>query len=379
MKGRLWFILILLSFLGSPILVWAQEPPEIVIPAAILLDGQTGEIHYGKNEHERRSIASTVKIMTILLVAEEIQARKMKLSDVVTASANAASREGTQIRLRAGDKFTVEELLYATALVSANDAAVALAEHLAGSEREFARLMTERARSLGLKNTAFVDATGLLPASSGNYSTAYDLAQLMRYAMGNPIFARIVGTKEYDLKAQGRTIRNSNDLLFTFPGADGGKTGVTTPAGHTLVASASQGGWRLIVVVLGPKSREQRFEQAQALFEWGFAHLETILRQGEEVTQIPVREGARSQVTLVPRTDVKTILVGERRPNLSRRLDVPKAVDAPIRQGDALGELIILKDDVEVGRVDLVAKGNVGRANIFSYLLQWLLDLLGIG
>ena len=370
--------LLLILCLLAPLGAGAQEKPAIQVPAAILMDAQTGEVYLAKNEHQPRSIASIVKTMTLLLAAELIQARKIKLGDVVTVSANAASRGGTQIRLKSGDKLTVEELMFATALVSANDAAVALAEYIGGTEKEFARLMRERAAALGLRNTSFVDATGLLPQSSGNYSTAYELAQLARFAMQNPVFARTVGTEEYFLRSQGRTLRNSNDLLFTFPGTEGVKTGLTTPAGHTLLFAASQDGWRLVGAVLGAKTREQRFDEARAILEWGFANLESILRMGEEIISVPVRDGARSRVTLVARRDLKTILPDDERRLLRRELDVPASVEAPLKQGDRLGQLIIFKGEKEVARVDLVAKNNVGRANIFTFLFKWLFDLLGL-
>ena len=200
MTVRKLIIILLAACLAFCPVVSAQKGfPSVSAAAVVIYDADFGHVLYAKNPHQQRSIASLTKIMTILYVCELVQAGKIGLNDVVTASANAASRGGTEIKLKSGDKFTVEELLYAAALASANDAAVALAEYAAGSEQEFARLMTNRAKELGLKDTNFVDATGLLSIFSGNYSTAYDMAVLSRFAMENPLFRRFVSTREYEL------------------------------------------------------------------------------------------------------------------------------------------------------------------------------------
>ena len=196
----------------SQIVLAETEFPELRSIAIVVYDADYGLVVYEKNMHARRSIASLTKIMTLLYACELVENGKISLDDVVTASANAASREGTQIRLKAGDKFTVEELLYATALSSANDAAVALAEYIAGSEKEFARMMSTRARELGINNTNFVDATGLLSIYDGNYSTAYELAILSTIAMQNDLFRTLVSTKNTSSKPRTNN-KNTNSLL----------------------------------------------------------------------------------------------------------------------------------------------------------------------
>ena len=273
-EGRavVWWVSLLsvLSLLSG---VTCAEELRLAAEAVALVDGQTGVLLYGKNAFTRRSIASLTKVMTIFLTAENIQAGKIKMDDVVVADAKAQSLEGTELKVKQGQSFTVEELLYAAALISANDAAYMLAVHQAGSEAAFAQQMTQRARELGLEDTNFTDATGLNPSWEGNYSTAYDLAQLFRVAIQNPIFARVVGTARYRINSLGLEITNSNPLLGEYPGNEGGKTGFTTPAGHSLVTSATIEGWRLVAVVLGGPNREAREQDTKELLNYGFENL----------------------------------------------------------------------------------------------------------
>ena len=302
--------------------------------------------------------------MTILYICELVQAGNIGLEDVVTASANAASRGGTEIKLKSGDKLTVEELLYASALASANDAAVALAEYAAGSESEFARLMTRRARELGLNDTNFVDATGLLSIYSGNYSTAYEMALLSRFAMSNDLFRRFVSTKEYELKAMNKTIRNSNALLHEVHGVNGIKTGATTPAGHTLITSVNREGRNLIVVVLGAPSREVRNEESEALVEYTYGRLETVIPKGELIATVSVPDGVTYMVGAVLQQDLSIFVFSDQDRMIETKHEIAPG-RAPIEKGEKIGELIVLRAGEEFGRVDLVSDQSTGLASFF--------------
>ena len=259
-----FLIMICLSFvvLGA---ARAHNPPAIKAGAAVLMEAKTGEVLYAKNAHRVLPPASTTKIMTAILAIE-----KGNLRDRVWVGPKAAGKSGSSMRLALGESRTLEELLYGLMLPSGNDAAVAIAEHIAGTEWGFAQMMTEKAKSLGLRNTGFQNASGL-PAY-GHYTTAYDLAFLTRYALKNQIFARIVCTKVKTVpgprKGSTRRLSNNNKLLWDYKYATGVKTGYTSSAGSCLVASATKNGKTLIAVIL---RSAQRYVGAERLFEYGFA------------------------------------------------------------------------------------------------------------
>ena len=372
MTLRRWILCILMVCLAFGPAAYAKTAfPSLSSVAVVVYDADFDHVLYAKNPHQQRSIASLTKIMTILYVCELIQAGKIGLDDVVTASANAASRAGTEIQLKSGDKFTVEELLYATALASANDAAVALAEYVAGSEQEFARLMTKRARELGLKDTNFVDATGLLSIYSGNYSTAYEMALLSRFAMQNDLFRRFVSTKEYHLKPQNKTIRNSNALLHEVEGVNGIKTGATTPAGHTLITSVTREGRSLIVVVLGAPSREVRNNESEALVEYAYDQLEIVIPKDELIAKVNVPDGVTYLVGAVLKQDLSIFVFDNADRQIETKVELNR-VRAPIEKGEKVGELIILRAGDEFGRMDLVADQGTGVASFLRRIWNWI-------
>lgn len=377
MKGKTivaCLLLILLCFCPG-VFAGQQQFPELSSIAVVVYDADLDQVLYEKNAYQSRSIASLTKIMTMLYICELVEAGKIKLDEQVTASANAASRGGTQINLKSGDKFTVEELLYAAALASANDASVALAEYVAGSEREFAKLMTKRAHELGLKNSNYVDSTGLLSIYSGNYSTAYDMAILSKIAMENPLFRKLVSTKEYGLKAQGRTIRNSNALLHDVLGVDGIKTGATTPAGHTLITSAVRHGRRLIVVVLGAPSREVRNEESKQLLEYAYANLEVLIPAGTHQGQGYVSDGVSHLIDVVTAEDFSLFVFNEEMRKFDTRVELQK-LRAPIDKGDKIGELIIIQNEQEIAAIDLVSNTSTGLASFIRRLWNNLVGLI---
>lgn len=371
---RKWIsVLLLVVFLENLAFAQPQDFPEINAVAVVIYDADFDQMIYGKNPHDQRSIASLTKIMTMLYVCELVEQGKIALDDVVTASSNAASRDGTEIKLKAGDKFTVEELLYASALASANDAAVALAEYTAGSEAEFAKLMTKRAREMGLTDTNFVDCTGLLSIYSGNYSTAYEMAVLSRIAMENELFKRLVSTKEYELKPQNRTIRNSNVLLHEVEGVNGIKTGATTPAGHTLITSVERNGRSLIIVVLGAPSRESRNEQSEALVEYAYSKLKTIIPAGQAVTQVKVTDGVTHLVDAVLERDLSMFAFEPKDAEIDTKIEL-KDNRAPVDKGDKVGELVIIRNGEEYGRMDLVSNQNTGLASVLRRLWNRIVE-----
>ena len=338
-----------------------EPPPELSSIAYAVYDGDYGYLVLEKNAYQRRSIASITKVMTMLVAVELVEQGKLTLQDEVTASARAASREGTQINLKAGDKLTVEELLYATALASANDAAVALAEYVAGTEADFVKLMNAKAQELGLVDTNYVDCTGLLSIFSNNYSTAYDQARLLQIALDHELLHSIFMAPEYFIKSRDRRIRNSHPLL-DHAGVEGGKTGATTPAGHTLITACTRHEKRLIIVVLGARSREVRNRENEALLEWAYGNLRTLISTEEVLAPVLVPDGVDHQVNAVLAHEFSVVAVEEADLEYETKVEILPNLRAPVDRGDKVGELVVSRNGEEFVRLDLIAQQSTGLA-----------------
>ncbi|MBA3738552.1 MAG: D-alanyl-D-alanine carboxypeptidase [Actinobacteria bacterium] len=315
-------------------------PPSVAAAAAILQDQDTGQILYQKAPDARRPIASLTKVMTALVVME----REPDLSSLATVSEAAAGQIGAGLDLVPGERVDVRTLLYGLLLESANDAAVSLAEHVAGSEEAFAELMNRRATSLGLANTHFGGATGL---DNAGYSTARELAVLYRKAYTWTVFADIVGASDLDATtASGRDlqIRTRNELLLTYPGTTGGKTGFTTPSGHCLIASAERSDRRLVTVLLGEPV--PAFEDGATLLDHGFDRFRrvTLVREGEVVGRIAVDGQMVDAVS--PRT-VTRLIAENRVGTVERRFHPMDGLLLPVTAGQPIGDV----DLVVAGRV----------------------------
>jgi D-alanyl-D-alanine carboxypeptidase (penicillin-binding protein 5/6) len=255
----------------------------------------------------------------------------------------------------------VEELLYATALVSANDAAVALAEYVAGSEEDFTRLMNAKAEELGLEDTNYVDCTGLLSIFSNNYSTAFDQVRLLQVALDHELFRTILATPDYYIESRDRKIKNSHPLLDR-GGVEGGKTGATTPAGHTLITACTRQEKRLIIVVLGARSREVRNRENEALVEWAFGNLRTVISSEEVITPVLIPDGVDHQVNAVLAREFQVVALEEANLEYETEPVILPDLRAPIDRGDKVGELVVSQGGEEFVRLDLVAAQSTGLA-----------------
>lgn len=338
-----------------------EAPPELSSIAYAVYDADYGYVVLEKNAYQRRSIASITKVMTLLVATELVEEGKLSLDAKVTASARAASREGTQINLKTGDIVTVEELLYATALQSANDAAVALAEYVAGTEEDFIKLMNNKAEALGLADTHYVDCTGLLSIFSNNFSTAFDQVRLLREALDHELLRSILGAPDYLLQSQDRRIKNSHPLLDV-PGVEGGKTGATTPAGHTLITSCVRHEKRLIIVVLGARSREVRNDENEKLLEWAFGNLRTLISNEEVLTPVVIPDGVEHQVNAVLASEFAVVAATEADLKYGTDIEILPSLRAPVDRGDKVGELVVNRGGEEFVRLDLVAQQSTGLA-----------------
>ena len=355
--GALIILLIVTVFNGVG---RAQEAPggsiNISSAAAYVIDEQTGLALLAKAADAPRPVASTTKIMTALLVLEEV-----RIDQTVTISARAAGVSGATIGLKAGETRKVGELLHALMLASANDAAVALAEKVAGSETAFVDMMNARARELGAKNTRFVNPHGLAPGSA-HYSTAADLALMARAAMARPDFRRLVSTRRYAWETtetpKPRMLTNSNHLLETYPLATGVKTGYTAESGYCLVASADKGKRSAIAVVLGGPSREVSLDDARRLLDWTLNDFEykAIVKRANRYGVITKR--GKSVPVVAGRTLTALVYDGEDGPVELRSLMRP-GIKLPIIKGEKLGKLTVVQLGKKIGAVDLVAGRSV--------------------
>ena len=340
-----------------------QSGPKVSAKAAILVDRTTGTILYAKSEHHRRAPASTTKIVTALVTLERVGLEKK-----VKVSPRAARVGGSSIYLRAGEVFTVEELLEGALLKSGNDATVALAEAVSGEMEEFVALMNQRAETLGAANSSFANPHGL--TAPNHYSSAFDLALFANFALGIPTFREFVAKREGKIGQEGgewvRKLKNTNRLLWAFPGADGVKTGTTNRAGPCLVSSATRDGRQLICVVL---MSYNRWRDASLLLEYGFNNfkLHQVAKKGEVVARSQVEEGKRNQVELVASDDLELVVRTEEA-NLVKTSIRADKLSAPVARHQEAGTISAELDQVELGRVSLLTRTSVPRQSLWEQL-----------
>ena len=331
-------------------------------PSALLMEKATGTVLFAKDEHTPREGASVTKVMTLLLTMEAIDSGALSYDDTVTGSAHAASMGGSQIWLKEGEQMRVEDLIKAVCVVSGNDAAVALGEHLAGSEEAFVERMNARAKELGMNDTHFLNCTGL-PAE-GHVTSAYDIALMSReLILHHPDIRRFTTIWMDSLRDGESLLVNTNKLVRFYPGATGLKTGSTSSAKYCISATAEKDGMELIAVVLGGSTSDKRFADAKALLNYGFAAY-TLLPVVPEspLPAVPVTLGARRQVQAVLPQGSVLLLEKNRANALTQSLTLSETLEAPVEQGDTLGSLdLFTADGTLLSSLPLLAGESVAR------------------
>ena len=353
--------------LGGGIPARADEPV-----AYYVVDADSGTVLAEKDAHRRWPPASMTKMMTVLLAMERVRAGTAKLDEPIQASAWASRIGGSQVYLREGEVFSLGEMLESIMIASANDAAVAVAEHLAGSTAAFVDQMNARAKTLGLTDTVYQSVHGLPPArgQTADLSSAHDLAVLGRELMRFPEVMRWAGSPSAGFRNDTLQMANTNHLVRTFPGATGLKTGYYREAGFCVTATASRNQLNLIAVVLGLPTKGESFSEAARLMNDAFASYRLVspVKRGGAVGEVPVAGTAGAAVKAVALQDIRLLVKGPDEQTLAVEPRLPRVVQPPVRRGQSLGDVVVRRGDQELGRVAVIADRDVAAAGWLSWL-----------
>lgn len=368
LRSFLLALLVLVS-LAAPA---AAEELAVDAQACLLMEKTTGEVLYAVNEHEQLEPASVTKIMTLLLVMEAIDSGSLHYDDMVTASAYACSMGGSQIWLKENEQMTVEEMLKAVCVASANDASVALAEHIAGSAEAFVEKMNQRAAELGMEDTHFVNPTGL-PAE-GHVTSAYDIALMSReLILHHPDIRRFTTIWMDTLRDGEFGLSNTNKLIRYYEGATGLKTGSTDSALYCLSATAEREGMELIAVILKSPTSTQRFESAKVLLNYGFAAYGLAEVAPEEpLSPIPVRLGTAASVTVEMNGEEKLLVTRDKMGAMEVQTQLETELVAPVEKGQQVGTLTVTSGEEILAQLPLVAGETVERLSYRQIFLRCL-------
>ncbi|MBE6082058.1 MAG: D-alanyl-D-alanine carboxypeptidase [Tissierellaceae bacterium] len=374
-------LLIIPLFFSAFNISYGDENFDIKAKSSILIDYHTGEIIYEKNAHEKLPPASVTKIMTLLLTMEAIDKGKIGLKDEVIISTNASKMGGSQIYLEEGESQTVEDLIRAICLRSANDASVALAEYIAGSEELFVKAMNERSKELKMNDTNFENSTGL-PHQS-HYTSAYDIALMSKELMKHAKIQEWLTIYMSDMKVGKKkdivqSLVNTNRLIKDYQGANGIKTGSTSDAKYCLSASAKRGNLQLIAVIMGAETSKVRFEESKKLLDYGFANYDSVVigKKGDIIGKVPINKGDKTHLEVVLKDDSYILIPKGSSGKAEKEIILPEVLNAPIEKGKEVGELILKIDGKSVDRVKLIAKETVDKAgfvNMFKKVVKGLL------
>ncbi|MCI8421985.1 MAG: D-alanyl-D-alanine carboxypeptidase [Lawsonibacter sp.] len=357
-----------------------EEPGlELSCPSSILMEKETGTVLYEKDAHARLEPASVTKVMTLLLVMEAVDSGRIALEDMVSVSARAAGMGGSQVYLKEGEQLSVSEMLKCVTVVSGNDCAVALAEFLAGSESAFVSQMNQRAQELGMEDTTFVNCTGL-PAQ-GHLTSAYDIALMSReLILHHPSIRKYTTIWMDSIRDGAFGLTNTNRLVRFYEGTTGLKTGSTDAAGYCMSATAERDGMELIAVVMKATSTAQRFEDAKALLDYGFAgYALTNVYPDTPLAPVDVLLGTAAQVQPQLQRDCRLLVRKGEESQVSTRLTLPQDLEAPVEEGQVLGQLEVYVGQELRDTIPIVSAQGVERLTVPGIFTRMLRQLLMAG
>ncbi len=354
-----------------------DEAVEVVATSCVLMDVDTGEVLFSNNEDELVYPASVTKIMSLLIFMEYLDSGKLSLDEVVTTSPNAASKGGSQIWLEEGEQMSVDELLRAICIASANDACTALGEHVAGSEAAFVQMLNDKAAELGMTNTNFENCTGLDDDTTNHLTTAYDVA-LMSCELLSHERIQTYSTVWMDTLRDGATeLVNTNTLVRFYEGTTGLKTGTTEKAGYCVSASAERDGLHLVAVVMGAENSTDRFEYAKDMLDWGFANFETYTPSFDTslITEVKVNMGLEQYITPEIETITSVTLEKGESSQIETVIELATDVDAPVEKNQVVGTVTFKLGDEQISQYNLVCTVAVDKTGVFDMILFFFRSL----
>ena len=365
--------------MSIPSTIFAEEEKkskEIEVKSSILMCMDTGDIISEENAYEHMSPASVTKIMSILLIMEAIDSGKISLDDMVAASENAVSKGGSQIWLEVGEQMSVNDLLKAVIISSANDACTLLSEYVAGSASGFVDMMNAKVKELGLKDSNFENCTGLDDDVTNHYSCAYDLAVISSEVMKHKLVMKYT-TIWLDSLRNGKTeLNNTNKLINSFNGITGLKTGTTSNAGFCVSATAKRDGMHLVAVVLGSETSNDRFDAAAYLLDYGFANYQIVKPEinKKKIKEVAVSLGEEKTVKPVMKNSSK-ICIEKNNSEISYKYNIVEKVEAPVKKGASLGEIVVLADKKQIGKIELVSDKSISRLTLKAVFMNIILKI----
>lgn len=356
----------------------SKGTPEIAAPSGLLMDFTTGEILFEKNSNEKRPLASVTKIMTMLLTMEEIANGNLKYDDIVIGSAHAKSYGGSTIFLDEGEKISVNDLLKGIAVASGNDAAVAIAEHISGSEEVFVEKMNSKAKSLGMDNTHFVNSNGL--DAEGHYSTAHDIALMSRELMRHNDIFKYTGIWMDSLRNGEFTLTNTNKLIRFYDGATGLKTGSTSKSGFCISATAKRDNLHLIAVIMGADTSKSRNADASTLLDYGFANysLNRIVSKESVVDSIKIKKSANKFFDIYPEKDFNVLEDKSVKSEYEIKVNISDKIQAPVSKEDILGSIDIISEGKVLKTINLKSNVNIERLGFNDFYKELIGNWLAI-
>lgn len=360
---------LLLAAVAYPVAAEEQQMAALELPvkSAVLMEQSTGKILYASNPDEKMPPASITKIMTLLLVMEEIEAGNLKYTDTVTCTAHASSMGGTQIWLEVGEQMSVEDLLKATCVNSANDASVALGEHISGSEETFVDLMNRRAAQLGMTNTVFRNATGL--DADGHLTTAHDIALMSRELLNHRDITKYTTIWQDSLRDGKTGLVNTNKLVRFYEGCTGLKTGTTDGAGCCVSASAKRGEMELIAVVMGAANSDDRFSAARKLLDNGFANFEKYTAKGgKSFAPIKVERGVLPNVSVGADTEYAAVIPKGKQAAIEEKITLSEQLQAPVELGQTVGKITVSLEGETLCEIPVKTTQRVEKRGYFASL-----------
>lgn len=377
---KIWIFIFLILFI--PIRVYGEELNLAEnAKSAILIEASTGEVMYQKNANERLAPASMTKIMSLILIMENIENGNLKWNDIVVVSKNASSMGGSQIFLETNEMMTVEDLVKGICIASGNDATVALAEKIAGTEKAFVKLMNDKAKSLGLRNTNFMNSTGL--DAEGHYSSAYDMSIMARELVRHEKILEFSSIYEDYLRkntAKKFWLVNTNKLVKFYSYIDGLKTGYTGNAGYCLTATGMKNDMRLISVVMGEQNTDNRTTDTLAMLDYGFNmySINKVVNKDKSLGNVRVNLGDIENVDIMLEEDI-TILNNNQKgkKNITYEINTNN-INAPVKKGDVVGKIDVYEEGRYLYSRDITVMNDIEKANIFKVFIRNLRDIVGV-